>query len=120
MKGNRRIISLLLVLLLLMSSAVYAAESSVNGVSDVKVPTLTTIGNTAICSAKVIYAGKTINATLQLWQGSNLVASWTKTGTSIVTFSENAAITHGLTYTLTLSGSVNGVQFTPLSVTKTL
>lgn len=57
---------------------------------------------------------------MELWQGSTLIASWNKTGTGRVDFSETATIVNGLSYTLTVSGTVDGVAFTPRSVTKTL
>ncbi|MBQ3930756.1 MAG: hypothetical protein II725_00580 [Firmicutes bacterium] len=80
-------------------------------------PTLSISGNQATCSVTVRAPGKTIDATLELWQGSTLVASWSDCRTGIVVLSETVTVVSGLTYTLTVSGTINGVAFTPQSVT---
>ena len=120
MRNAKRIIPVLLALVLLFTSTAFAALPSADNIMGVGRPTLTVNGNTATCAARVTFAGKTIDATLELWQGSSLVASWNKTGASTVSFSETETIIHGLTYTLTISGTANGIAFTPQSVTKTL
>ena len=111
---------MLALVLLLFSSSAFAASGNPDSITSVGKPSITVSGNTATCSATVTFVGKNIDATLELWQGSTLVASWNKTGVSIVSFSEPVTITHGLTYTLTISGTANGVAFTPQSTTKTL
>ena len=87
---------------------------------DVGSPMLSAIGNTANCKCKITFSSQYIDATLELWQGSTLIASWHRTGNGRVDYSETATIVNGLNYTLTVSGTVDGVAFTSRSVTKTL
>jgi len=54
-----------------------------------------------------------------LKQGSTVIASWSDTGTGILTLSGTATVVSGITYTLTVSGTINGVPFAPASITKT-
>lgn len=117
----KRIIPFILALVLLFTTNAFAAikqpGEEINSIPSVS---LSATGTTAKCTAKVTEYGKSIDATMELWQGSTLIASWNKTGTGIVNFSESETITRGLTYTLTVYGTANGVAFTPKSVTKTL
>lgn len=75
-------------------------------------------GTNANCSVKILGSG-TINATLELWHGSTLIASWSDTGTNRLTISGTAAVLHGQTYTLTVTGTVSGVMINATPVTKT-
>ena len=81
-------------------------------------PNLSFSGTTANCSVTVKGSG-TINATLELWQGSTLVASWSGSGTNRVRINGSASVSHGQTYTLTVSGTVGGVAIQATPVTKT-
>ena len=119
MKKKVLIIAVVLSIALVFSAVSYA-DSSVTETRDAGKPTLTVIGNTAKCRATVNYSGSYIEATLELWQGSTLIASWANTGTGSVTVSGNATIVHGLTYTLTVSGTAGGTAFAPQSITRTL
>ena len=116
----KRVIPTFLVLALMFGSVVFAGSEMKGQVRAVGVPEFSTNANTVTCKARVSFLGKSIDATLELYQGSTLVAWWTKTGTSSVSFSEPAPFISGLSYTLTISGTANGVAFTPASVTKTL
>ena len=121
MKTRKRILLLAMALVMLFSVCAFATENQLNGGRfSPSVPTLTVSGTTATCRATVRSSGATIVADLELWQGGVLIASWHQTGSSRVTFNETATIVHGMTYTLTLSGTVNGIEFVPQSVTKTL
>ena len=81
-------------------------------------PSLSFNGTTASCSATVKGSGEII-ATLELWQGSTLVASWSGTGTVSVFLHGTATVLHGQTYTLTVSGTVGGVEINAVPVTRT-
>ena len=81
-------------------------------------PNLSFSGTTANCSVTVKGSG-TINATLELWQGNTLVASWSGSGTNRVRINGSASVSHGQTYTLTVSGTVGGVAIQATPVTKT-
>ncbi len=121
MRRTVKVILLVLAATTLFGISVYAAGphqgDSVNAVNK---PSITVDNNTANCTASVVMFGSTISATLELYQGDTLVDSWQKTGTGMVVFSENATIVRGLTYTLTISGTINGIDFTPQSTTRTL
>lgn len=121
MKKARIIIAILLVLVVIPASIAFAASEESESCRFVpSAPTLTATGSTASCKAQIRALGSSIDATLELYQGSTLINSWHKTGTSYVSFNETEPFTSGLSYTLTLSGTVDGVAFTPVSVTKTL
>ena len=120
MKKTKRILMLLLALVLLFSSSAFAAQVITDNVNYTPVrPTVTISGSTALCSVRLYAAGKAIDATLELTQGSTVVASWHDTGTGYLFISGTVDVTSGVTYTLTVSGTVNGVAFTPSSITVT-
>ncbi len=110
----KRIICIVLCIVLALSCAAFAAEM----VTRAKV-TLSFSGTTANCSGSVTDAGKYIDATLELLQGSTSIDSWSMSGTSAVSVSDTATVSHGVTYTLRISGTSGGVSFTPVEVTKT-
>ena len=112
---KRRIVALIVVVALLLSFTVIGyAESKV-----VKTTlSLSLNGTTATCKMKVTDPGKYINATMELWQGSTFITSWSASGYSVVNMSETYTITSGLTYTLKGYGTSGGVSFTAPDVTK--
>ncbi len=116
----KRILPIVLSIVMLFSTCAFASSSNVSGPRGVGSPTLTASGNTATCGCRITFSGQEIDATMELWQGSTLVASWQDTGTGRVDFYETVTIVRGLTYTLTVSGTVDGISFTPRSITKTL
>lgn len=122
MKHRKTIILAILMLAIVLSSVGSYAATPISG-DEVDAlgprPTLTITGSQASCSVTIRATGKTIDATLELWQGSSLIASWTDCNTGVLTLSGTASVVSGLTYTLTVSGTINGVEFTPCSVTKT-
>ena len=113
---RKRIISIVLsvaVFTLLLSVPVVAATQTVRAT-----PNLSFSGTTANCSATIRGSG-TIDATLELWHGSTLIASWSGTGTNRLTINGTASVSHGQTYTLTVTGTVGGVTINATPVTKT-
>ena len=68
-------------------------------------------GTTAICQAVIISAGDAITATMVLKQGNHVVDSWTVSGTSVVQLNKECSVTKGVTYTLELTGTADGVPF---------
>lgn len=76
-------------------------------------------GTTAICSVRITEAGKTIKATMQLWQGNTLVDSWSGSGTSTLRLSETHSVTKGKTYTVRVTCTVNGSSYAVNPTTKT-
>ena len=79
---------------------------------------LTFNGTTATCFGSVSPSGS-IEITLELWQGNTKLVSWSGSGTGYVQISETYTVSHNVTYTLKLNGTVNGVAFTEASVTET-
>ena len=69
-------------------------------------PSLSFSGTTANCEVTINQRGKQISVTLQLWQGNQLVGSWSKNGTSSVMISESCTVTRGSVYQLKVSGRV--------------
>ena len=109
----KKTLVLILLLFLLFSTVVYAATTAVG------TPVLTFSGTKATCKITVVQSGKPINVTLSLYQGSTLVDSWSKSGTSTVRIEEKSDVNHGVTYRLEASGTINGVPFTATPTTGT-
>lgn len=82
-------------------------------------PSLTFTGNTANCSVSIVYLGKSINATLELWQGNTRLASWSDSAVSRLSISEEYPVVSGRTYTLKVSGTAGGSPISAAPVTGT-
>lgn len=113
----KRVLCLVTTVMLLfaMCASVYAVEPRAVTTK----PSLSFDGTTANCKVIIINAGADIKATLELWNGSSLIGSWYDEGTSTLTIKGSCRVTKGVTYTLKVKGTVNGVSFssTPLSRT---
>ena len=118
---RKKIIRILLavVIIALFTISVFAAYVPGDEINGVPKPRMVVTGSTAACSVTITSAGNTIDATLELKQGSTVIASWSDTATGKLTLSGTATVTSGVTYTLTVSGTINGVAFSPVSITKT-
>ena len=114
-KLKKKTIVILMALVLILASAVSAFAAT--QVFNAKL-SLTLNGSTATCKFLVTDSGKYINATMELWQDSTFITSWTASGYSVVNMSETYPITSGLTYTLKGYGTSGGVSFTAPDVTK--
>jgi len=82
-------------------------------------PTLSFSGTTANCSVVITSYGDDIEATMELWRGATLVDSWSDEGTSMLTIKGSCTVTKGVTYTLKVSGTADGVSFSTPNVSKT-
>lgn len=109
----KRVVLILCVLLVCAPVAHAVEQRSFNQ------PILSFSGNIATCSCNVTELGKTIQVTMELWDGSALVDSWSKTDTHSVKMSEPCTVTRGHTYTLKLKVMINGVSYGPYSITRT-
>ena len=76
-------------------------------------------GTTAICSATISNLNKSISATMTLYHNGSAIASWSGSGTSVVNLDGSCSVTKGQTYTLVVSGTVDGDSFSSAPVTKT-
>ena len=95
-------------------TSAYAAEAR----AIVATPSLSFCGTTATCKLSVIKPGAAIDATLELWSGNTLLASWSGTGTSRVIISKTKTVTRGQSYTLKAHGTVDGATLNVTPVTK--
>lgn len=84
-----------------------------------KVLNLNYSGTTALCTFTVTDTGKTIDATMELWQGNTKLATWNDSDTTQVILDETYGVTSGVSYTLKGYGTINGVSFNMTPVTKT-
>lgn len=76
-------------------------------------------GTTANCYGTVTDLDKYIVATMTLSQGGTVVGSWSGSGISVVNLSGSCKVTKGKTYSLVISGTVDGVSFTTTPIVKT-
>lgn len=100
-------------------SALVATAAAAESRSTKCVPILTFDGATANCYVSITALGQPITATLELWQGSTRIASWSDSATSRLIIDEDYSVDKGKTYTLKVSGTITGVSFTGTPVTGT-
>lgn len=101
-----RAIVLVTVLLLVLNVGADAAMTAATVTCD-----LSFSGSNANCSATVKDSGKSITATMELWCGSFPLALWSDTDTSRVDLEGSLTVASGMTYTLIVYGTINGVSF---------
>lgn len=84
-------------------------------------PNIQFSGTNATCSVVITASSDSdkISATMELWQGNTLVASWSDTGYYRLSLNETATVAKGKSYKLVINYSINGVEKTPISVSKT-
>lgn len=80
---------------------------------------LTFSGTTAHCEAVITSASDDIEATMTLKQGNRVIDSWSGSGTGILFLDGDCHVTKGVTYTLTVEGTRNGVAFQAKPVIRT-
>ncbi len=116
-----KVMAIIMVMVTIFSISAYAtaAQTEEGNRLVAPTPTLTFVNGTAKCKVTLRASGQYIDATLELRQGNTVIDSWSDTGTGLLILSGSAPVTSGLPYTLTVSGSIGGVDFIPSSVTKT-
>ena len=82
-------------------------------------PALTFNGTTATCEVLVGSGTDDLKVTMTLRDGNTIVAMWSDSGTGMVHLLAHRTVTKGKTYTLTVTGTRNGVAFEAHSVTRT-
>ena len=120
--SKMRILALIMVIVALSSINAFASaaeKEEANRLLGPK-PTMIVMNGQATCKVMFRFPGKYIDATLELWEGSTPIASWSDNGTGSLTISGTATVYSGHTYTLTVTGTIDGVSFTPSSITKTI
>lgn len=115
MKKGLTAIVLVLVMVIRLGISASAAEAR----ADTVTPQLSFNGTTAECEVTITSLGKSITATLELWQGSTLLESWDGAATTRLVINESCTVTKGKTYTLKVNGTIGGEAFegTPFSAT---
>lgn len=114
---KKRIVPFLLAMALF-SAVIISAVAAETRAADY-VPSLSFSGTTANCYVSITALGKPITATLELWHGSTCVDSWTGSATSRLIISQKCSVADGETYTLKVSGTIDGVSFTGTPVSGT-
>ena len=94
---KKKTLSLILALILLLSCSATAQATSVQAATPSA--SITINGTTATCRVSIAKPGKTIHATLQLWQGRTMIDSWSGSGTSYLLVTGSHEVTKGKTYT---------------------
>ena len=84
-------------------------------------PQLSFNGTTASCSLTVTAnsVNDEIEAVIKLWSGSTCLKTWTAEGNGYLFFCEEYNATKNKEYTLTATVTINGVEETTASVSKT-
>ena len=113
----KRIASVALALLMILSISATAVSTRT---ADVQ-PTLTFQGTTAKCSLTVYgdNGNDRISATIELRQGNTVVDSWSTSGSGWINWSGSASVTRGRTYTLVINVTINGTEYSPISISRT-
>ena len=114
---KKRMASILLALAFASSLVISAAAVETRATK--YMPALIFNGTTATCSFSATEIGKSITATLELWRGNTRIASWSDSATSFLVIGEEIDVTAGQTYTLKVSGTIDGEAFTGTPVTAT-
>ena len=56
---------------------------------------------------------------MELWQGNILIDDWSASASGILKIDETTTVAKNKTYTLTVEYTVNGVEHTPVSISRT-
>ena len=108
------LMTILMIFTMVISTAANAATRAT-----LVTPSLNFTGTTAYCRVSITEIGKNIDANLELWNGETLVGSWSGTAASYLVITGNRSVISGQTYTLEVTGTMDGISFTGVPVTKT-
>ena len=114
--GRRITLSVLCLVLVFSSSCLAANAAEERAVASQ--PVLEFNGTTALCQFRLVSPGKQISITMELWNGTSLIDSWSKSGSSIVSFNEQCSVVSGREYTLKVTGICDGKAISVEEVTK--
>lgn len=122
----KKLLSIALILALIFAAipAVYAADETTPAddpiISEIVASGgLSFSGTTAYCSGSVSDLDRSISATMTLSHNGSTVGSWSGSGTSFVDLYGTCTVVKGQSYTLVISGTVNGTPFSTTPITKT-
>lgn len=114
---KKKVLACFFLAIMVISLNAQAAETPERRIGDIT-PTLTFNGTTAVCELSIAQPNKKICATMELWQGKQLIDSWSGEGNGSLFLSETCAASKGKTYTLKAYGTIGGESFTARNVTK--
>lgn len=112
------LVALMMLLTTVLAVPVFAAQSRANSI----IPELTFSGTTATCNVSIVgeYTDDEISADIKLTRNGRTQATWTAEGEGYIFFSETKSyLTRGYTYVLTVTVTINGVTYSPVSVSAT-
>lgn len=109
---KKRFIPILLIVAFVLSLTANAAELRMRRIT----PALSFSGTTAQCEVFITSGSDEIKATLELWDGSTKIDSWSGEGTGYLYLSGTHAAKRGTTYTLKVTGTIAGTSFTSTPV----
>ncbi len=114
---RKRIICMML--LITMAFVIPANAASTRAIS--VEPDIDFVGTRATCSVLIVGDRTTdeIEATMELRQGSRLIADWSDSGNGFLEISETVSVARNTTYTLEVEYSINGDSKTPVSISRT-
>lgn len=117
---KKKVCILLAFLLLLGSVMPISAKAATSRAMSIA-PGLSFSGTTAYCEVTVCtdYVTSEIDATMKLWNGSTCIATWTASDTGILGMNKTKTVTKGVTYTLTVDVTINGVAEDRVSISRT-
>ena len=113
----KRISSLAVLLALILAIPAYAASQRLVDV----LPDVTFANTNATCTVE-IYADRSndrINATMELWQGTQRIGSWNDSDLGYLFMEETAIVEFNKTYRLVINYSINGVTKNPVTIYRT-
>ena len=104
----RKMSLILAVVLLVTTLAVPAMAAQPRAITIL--PTITVNGTTATCDVSCVgeRTSDELVATMRLYRGSTLIATWVERGNGYIFFTETKTVTSGYTYTLTVDLVING------------
>ena len=114
---KKRFVAVFFIISMLLMLPAHAATAR----AIVVAPSIKFDGTTATCCVTITAdrPTDTISATMELKQGNTLIDSWSGTGTWSLKLEETATVSKNKTYDLFVSYSVNGVEKTPVSTSRT-
>lgn len=114
---KKRFVAVFFIISMLLMLPAHAATAR----AIVVAPSIKFDGTTATCYVGITADRTTdkISASMELWQGNTLIDSWTGSGTWTLKMEKTATVAKGKTYDLVINYSVNGVEKTPVSTSRT-
>lgn len=114
---TKRIGSMVVLFALILTIPAHAAAARLVDV----LPDITFSNNKATCSVEIYADGASdqISATMELWQGSSKISSWSASDTWYLSMEKTASVEANKTYKLVVNYSINGVSKTPVTIYRT-